>query len=282
MNMSPDSEQNNPQSNVDLWWFRTGIHEKGPFPLTALQEQCKLQFISPTTLVSKTNKNQWTVAAEYPELWGYEIAEPEDEVGRWQIAAANHAERDSFDFATLQMYAAHGWLRRHDLIREIPDGDWQKSFDVPGLFVGRRQWCISCGLQLHDDYDTCSGCGREQPGYERTHATTAVILATLGLFAYTSGISLLAVAIQGEWTIMDSRIDEHYPEIFTILLILVTGFAAMSIFLGMYAQNAIREGKNSPQFVRRAVLASRIGLTTASFVAVTVVAVIGFSVRHFW
>ena len=81
---------------------------------------------------------------------------------------------------------------------------------------------------------------------------------------------------------MDSRIDEHYPEIFSILLILVTGFAAMSIFLGMYAQTAIREGRNSPQFVRRAVLATRIGLTTASFVVVTVVAVIGFSVRHFW
>lgn len=276
------SEQKNSHADGDLWWFRTGIHEKGPFTLITLKEQCKLHFISPTTLVSKTNKSTWAVAAEYPELWGYEINEPPDETGHWQIAAAEHSERTSFDFSTLQMYAAQRWLRRNDLVRELPDGDWYKAFQVPGLFVGQRQWCISCGFQLHDDYATCPGCGKEQPDYERTNATAALALAMLGLLVYVSGMCLLAVALRGEWTIMDSRIDEHYLEIFSVLLIIPSGLASMSIFLGLYATNAIREGRDSPQFIRRAVFATRVGLVTASLITATIVAIIAFSVRHFW
>ena len=282
MNTSTMSEQKNLQVDDDVWWFRTGLHEKGPFTLITLKEQCKLHFISPTTLVSKNNKSIWTVAADYPELWGYEINEPPDETGRWRIAAAEHSERTSFDFSTLQMYAAQQWLRRHDLVRELPDGDWQKAFDVTGLFIGQRQWCIACGLQLYDDYAICSGCGKEQPDYEHTNATAALILATLGLLVYTGGIFLLAFAIRAEWMIMDSRVDEHYLEIFTILLIVTAGFATMSIFLGMYATKAICEGRDSPQFARRGVLATRMGLVTASLVIATIVAIIAFTFRHFW
>ena len=81
---------------------------------------------------------------------------------------------------------------------------------------------------------------------------------------------------------MDSRVDEHYLEIFSFLLIFTAGFATMSIFLGMYATKAIREGRDSPQFARRGVLATRMGLVTASLVIATIVAIIAFTVRHFW
>lgn len=263
------------------WWFRVAAFEKGPFTFEVMQQFCNMHSISPTTLVSADGRQNWGIAAGYRELWGFEPEPESEEKGRWQVARAEEPESTSFDFATLQMYAAQGWLRRKDLVRELPDGTWQPAENVTGLFAGRRQWCIRCGLQL-TDYDCCHGCGVDQPDYDKTNSTPALVLGWSGMLLYLAGMILAAFAIAGEWTIMDTRVDEHYPEVFSLLLITPLGISAMAIFLGVYAQVAIRLGRDSPQFLRSAVWGSRLGIATIGLVGLTVVALVAFSVRHFW
>lgn len=263
-----------------LWWFRAGAIAQGPFVFETMQQFCLNESIAPTTLVSPDGRNSWSVAASFRELWGFEEPEP-GEIGRWQVARAENPDSDSFDFATLQMYAAQGWLRTRDLVRELPDGTWQSAENVTGLFAGRRQWCIRCGLQL-TDYDRCHGCGAEQPDYDKTDSTPSLILGWSGMLLYVAGMVLAFFAITGEWTVMDARVDEHYPEVFSLLLVLPLGISAMAMFLGFYAQSAICKGRDSPQFLRRAIWGSRLGISTTILIGLTVVAVVAFSVRHFW
>lgn len=265
------------------WWFRVSSHEKGPFSLEEMKQHCSVGSVAPTTHVSADGRLTWDVASIFPDLWGLEPEQSIDAEGRWRIAVVDESDDRSFEFATLQMYASQGWLRRKDLVKELPDGGWRPAASLVGLFDGRRQWCVKCGSQLGEDYETCSCCGfGPQPDYERTNAIPALISGLMSLVLYFAGVSLLIVAILGEWQVMDVRVDEHYPEFFAFVLIAPVGVAAIGIFLGQYARLAIREGRDSPQFLRFAVWAVRAGVSTLLLIGLTVVAVVSFSMRHFW
>ncbi len=275
MNKNVEKEK----KNDARWWYCDGVYEKGPLTTEAMMHACSVGEVSPITRTSHDGKLSWNVASFFHELWGRE-REESDEAGRWLIAANEEQCNESHEFAMLQMYAAQGFLRRKDLVKELPNGSWQAAGGVPGIFDGRRQWCVRCGAQLID-YSRCSHCNAVQPDYAPTNSTGAFVIGILALAFYFVGVLLLSAAIYNDWTVMGAGIEEHFLEFFLIVLAVPLGLASMAIFFGLYARTAIQKGRDSPAFLGRALWGLRFGIASASLVAVTLIALIGFGVRHF-
>lgn len=160
-----------------VWYVRKNGWLQGPFSPALVRQMYASAWIGAVDRVGRSRTGPWQEVREVPELTATAGDErcPAPAEG-WEVASPLLSIREPVEFGVLQMFAVAGRLLPNDLVRRMPDGDWQPARLVGGIFGGQAAQAAQSG--------------RAEPA----EASSVVVATTLGCL--TLGILLLtAVAV---------------------------------------------------------------------------------------
>lgn len=266
------------------WFVRKAGWVQGPMRLESLRHMYAAGWVHALDLVAKSVSGPWCEARECSDLQGNVDAFPpngaETASADWECASATVACAAPVTFAMLQMLAAAGRLRPSDLVRHVPDGEWDQARRVGGIFGGKRAWCAACGRALEGGVGRCR-CGAPQPEYEASLAHVALVCG--GLAAVLFSVVVVMVPWLG-WrgaVVLDVAISEKFPQVFAVTLAPVALLATMAVVLDRMTLKAIEVGRVAPGERSTANVGLWLGVATCIALLLATVAIGFFSLAYF-
>lgn len=189
-----------------VWYIRKPGWIRGPYSLEDMRRFRDLGWLSKSEAVSR-DMHTWDSAGNIAELWhGSEIAakpsEPESTPAStvssavWRYTFDGQPSDEPVSFATLQVLASLGRIRRSDLIWREGWAEWKAAEKVPGLMHGPAQWCSACGGEVAPRDPRCRWCGAVLPGSAASHAELCMACGVLGMVLFpVFPLWLIAIAL---------------------------------------------------------------------------------------
>ena len=265
-----------------FWYVRKNGWVQGPFTADQMRRMYGTSWLGPVDRVATDRTGPWRGFREVPELVGHTSADvPSQGDDGWEVAPPLMPAGTPMELGMLQMLAATGRLRPHDLVRRHPDGEWQPARLVQGVFGGRRAWCMACGTQIDTGHDVCPECGAKQPDYEPSFATVSLVCGVLAFASHVIAVPVILTMAARRMTVFGSAMDESFPQALVLTLIAPVWLALVAVVLGRGAIAAVRSGRSSPADRGRARAGMILGWAALGCLLVTVTGVISFSLPYF-
>jgi hypothetical protein len=265
-----------------VWYVRKNGWVQGPFTADLMRRMYEMSWLGAVDRVASRPNGPWSALRDFPELLnegGTDSATQPRE--GWEIASPLLPSQTPIELGMLQMFAAAGRLRQNDLVRKLPDGEWQPARLVEGVFGGRRSWCTACSSPLGNDRKTCSACGAVQPDYEPSLATIALVC---GLVAFAWDVlallTITTLAVRRS-TVFGFAMEESFPQAFLLMLVTPLWLAIVAVTLGHSALRAVRSGRSRPADSGSATIGMILGWVTLGLLLLTGVGVVAFSLPYF-
>lgn len=265
-----------------VWYFRKNGWVQGPFKAELVRQMYATSWIGAVDRVSSDPDGPWRELRDIPELVAQDASEaPSSRTDGWEIASPLLPSGKPVELGILQILAASGRLGPNDLVRRLPDGDWEPARLVEGVFGGRRSWCMACGMSLGNDRRSCATCGAGQPDYEPSLATVAFVC---GLVAFAwhvvASIAVTTLAARRA-TVFGFAMEESFPQAFVLTLIAPFWLAIVAVVLGHGALRAVRSGRSTPADSGQATAGLILGWVTLALLLLTAVGIVAFSLPYF-
>jgi hypothetical protein len=265
------------------WYVRKRGWTQGPFTREQIRQMYATSLISRIDRVANSQAGPWLPLHAIRELGGEQEPTllPHESEDDWEIASPGLPRSQPVSFGMLQMLAASGKLAPADLVRRLGDVGWRPASDFPGIFGGPRGWCTACGAAIEFETRTCPTCSAHQPAFEPSMASFALTCGAVAwIWTIVATASVVSLALR-RFTILGVAVDEHFPQVFAVVLAPAALLVVWAIILGRVARTAVREGRSAPVHLSHAVRGEWLGWTACLLLALVVVAVTAFSVAHF-
>ena len=155
-----------PTLTPSVWYVRKNGWVQGPFTSSLMRHMYATSWVGAVDRVATAPGGPWRELRNVMDLAGESADEqPQPVEGGWEVASPLLRLGQPVKFGMLQIYAAAGKLKPTDLVRQLPDGDWQPAGKVEGVFGGYgilvvrndtrlghswtapADWCCGRGLQ---------------------------------------------------------------------------------------------------------------------------------------
>jgi hypothetical protein len=265
-----------------VWYVRKNGWVQGPFTRSLMRHMYATSWVGAVDRVATAPGGPWRELRTVIDLADEPAdAPPPPVAGGWEVASPLLRSGQSVELGMLQMFVAAGRLKPTDLVRQLPDGNWQPAGTIEGLFGGRRSWCTACGVSLGGDYRACRSCGAIQPSYEPSLATVSLVCGILAVAWYFIAIVSVTVLAIGQMTVYEIAVDEHFPLAYLLALMPSLWLSVVALWLGQWASDSVRIGRSSPADERTASFGMTLGSVTLGLLLLTGVAVVAFSLPFF-
>lgn len=265
-----------------VWYVRKNGWVQGPFTASLMRQMYATSWLGAVDRVASEQAGPWRELREFPDLLNQEPGGlPQPVAGGWEIASPLLPSATPVELGMLQMFAAAGRLRPNDLVRRLPNGEWQPAQLVEGVFGGRRAWCMACGTPLGNDPQVCQTCRATQPDYEPSLATVSLVCGLVA-FAWTV-VALLAVTTLAmrRATVFEYAMDESFPQAYALTLVAPLWLAIAAAVLGHGAISAVRSGRSTPADSGQATMGLILSWGTLFLLLLTGIGVVAFSLPYF-
>lgn len=276
-----------PAGSSEAYWFvRKAGWVQGPLRLESLRHMYAAGWVHSLDHVATTVSGPWCEARECPDLHTQvdALADPPDGTetasADWEFASAAVACAAPVTFAMLQMLAAAGRLLPGDLVRHMPDGEWEQARRVGGIFGGQRAWCAACGRALEGNWSRCR-CGAPQPEYEASLANLALVCGGLAAVLFFVVVFLVTWLGWRRAVVLDVVISEKFPQVFAVSLAPVAFLATMAVIVGRKTLKALGVGRVAAGDRSAAWLGLWLGVATWIMLLLATVAIGFFSLAYF-
>lgn len=272
-----------PPTSQPVWYIRKSGWVQGPFTSSMLRQMYATAWIGSMDNVSNEPAGPWRKVRDFPELSDQPCAaspQPSDAIG-WEIASPTFRGAEPVEIGMLQMFAAAGRLRPNDLVRRVPDGEWQPARRVEGIFGGRRTWCTACNAALGGNRRICRACGAAQPDYEPTLAMVAVVCGVVAFTWTLVAFGAVTALAARQATVFGVAMDQSFPRAYVLTLVAPLWLAVAAAVLGNQSVSAVRAGRSSPIDGGPASAGMLFGWSTLGLLLLIVVGVTAFSLPYF-
>ena len=271
-----------PTITPSVWYVRKNGWVQGPFTSSLMRHMYATSWVGAVDRVATAPGGPWRELRNVMDLAGESAdAAPPPVAGGWEVASPLLPSGQSVALGRLQMFVAAGRLKPTDLVRQLPDGDWQPAGKIEGVFGGRRSWCTACGVSLGSDSHVCRSCGAMQPSYEPSLATVSLVCGVLAVACYFIAIVSVTVLAIGRATVYEIAVDEQFPLAYLLTLMPSLWLAGIALWLGQWASESVRTGRSSPADKGYSSFGMTLGWVTLGLLLLTGVAVVAFSLPFF-
>lgn len=265
-----------------VWYVRKNGWVQGPFTDRLVRHMYATSWVGAVDRVATAPCGPWRELRNVMDLAGESAdAAPPPVVGGWEVASPLLRSGQPVEFGMLQMFVAAGRLKPTDLVRQLPDGDWQPAGKIEGIFGGRRSWCTACGVSLGNESQVCQSCGAMQPSYEPSLATVSLVCSILAVAWYFIAIVSVTVLALGQVTVYEIAMDQHFPLVYLLTLMPSLWLSVVALWLGQWASESVRTGRSSPEDTGYVSFGMTLGGVTLGLLLLTGVAIVAFSLPFF-
>lgn len=266
-----------------VWYVRKGGWVQGPFTEGLVRHMYATAWIGAVDRVSTEPGGPWRELRNFPQLLD-EVGDASGERAKasgWEIASPTLRGTCSVEIGMLQMFAAAGRLRPSDLVRRLPDGEWQPARLVDGVFGGRRAWCTACNAAIGNDRSRCGSCGAIQPDYEPSLAAVGLVCGVVAFIWTIVAFVAVALVAARRATVLGIAMDQWFPQVFALTLVASLWLAIVAVVLGQKSLAAVRSGRSAPADAGQASLSLTLGWLTLGCLVLIGVGVSAFSLPYF-
>lgn len=285
--MRPEKRIHNRTDSASPHWFvRKAGWVQGPLTIESLRHMYAAGWVQSLDAVASDAAGPWCEARACEALQGQipRAGEPPVETDAaaadWEFASTTAACTEPVTFAMLQMLAAAGRLRPNDLVRRMPNGEWEPARKVAGIFGGQRAWCAACGRALNESGKHCR-CGAPQPDYEPSLSNISLVCGGLAAVLLPVIIALVTGLAWRGIVIMDVVISDQFPYVFAVMLAPVAFLASIALVLGRITIVAIGLGRVAPKARSAATAGFWLGVATWISLLLAAVSITFFSIAYF-